>query len=353
MNKFNKIYRSRAPLRLSFGGGGTDVDPYARNHGGMVINATIDMHSHAILEISENKKITFIASDLGKEKVFDSTSEIPVDNVLRIHCEVYNTIVRDFLNGDPLSFTLTTFSDAMPGSGLGTSSTMVVTILKVFDEWLKLDLSDYQLADLAYKIEREYLGIAGGKQDQYSAVFGGFNFMEFGPGDRVLVNPLRLKKEIIMELESYLVLYSTGRSRDSGKIIEEQKNNLNQKHTDVQYYNNLKQYSVELKESLLRGDYLKFACLINQSWNAKKELAKNVTNSKIDNLYDFALLNGAIAGKISGAGGGGMFMLVVRPENKLQLISKLNSLKGQGQVERFHFSRFGAESWAYLKNILG
>lgn len=202
------IIRSKAPLRLGLAGGGSDVSPYSDLYGGLILNATINLYAHCTIEETQNGKIEIIATDIGQAAIFESLPVLPVDGTLNLHKGVYNRIVKDFRVPVP-SCRITTYSDAPPGSGLGSSSTMVVAIVKAFVEWLNLPLGDYEIARLAYEIERKDLALSGGKQDQYAATFGGFNFMEFLKDDHVIVNPLRIKKWVVDELEASILLYYT------------------------------------------------------------------------------------------------------------------------------------------------
>jgi D-glycero-alpha-D-manno-heptose-7-phosphate kinase len=224
-----KIIRARAPLRLGLAGGGTDVSPFSDEHGGCVLNATIDLYAQAILEPRDDGRVSFSAQDREEEVELTADADMPDAEPLRLHRGIYRRIVRQFNGGKPLSLKLTTFADAPAGSGLGTSSTMVVCILQAYSEWLQLGLGEYDIAHLAFEIERIELGLAGGKQDQYAAAFGGFNFIEFGAADRVLVNPLRVKDWVINELEASTILYYTGQSRESAHIIQEQIDNTKAK----------------------------------------------------------------------------------------------------------------------------
>ena len=249
------IIRSRAPLRLGLGGGGTDVSPFSDEYGGYTLSATINMYAYCTLEPTNNHTVEFIASDLKKHFRSDALSELPVDNELPLHKEIYNEIVRNFNHGKPLSFRMVTFSDALPGSGLGSSSTIVVAMLHAFMEWLHLPLGDYDLARLAYRIERENLGLKGGRQDQYSAAFGGINFMEYYNDNKVIVNPLRIKTWVKNELEDSLVLFYTGQSRDSSTIIEEQIKNAQKKVPEaLGAMHETKRIAMEMKEYILTGN---------------------------------------------------------------------------------------------------
>nr|WP_199065525.1 GHMP kinase [Chromobacterium sp. ASV5] len=348
----NQIYRARAPLRLGLAGGGTDVSPFSEEQGGFVLNATVDLYAQAILEPRNDGRIILAAEDREEYVELDVISALPDVDPLRLHRGIYNRIIRQFNEGKPLSFKLTTFADAPAGSGLGTSSTMVVCIIQVFSEWLDLGLGEYEIAHLAYEIEREELKLAGGKQDQYAAAFGGFNFIEFGPGsDRVLVNPLRIKEHIRNELEASTVLFYTGQSRESAKIIEQQIESAKIKSSpSVAAMVALKEDAVRMKEAILRGDLRRYAEILRQSWQAKKQLARSVSSPQLDAIYDDAISAGALAGKISGAGGGGFFMFFAPPNKRMALIRRLQ--KHDGQVMNFHFTTMGVQSWVQNKIIM-
>ncbi len=342
--KSRKIIRARAPLRLGLAGGGTDVSPYSDEHGGSVLNATIDLYAQCILQPLDDNKVIFRAEDREEEVTFNSTDDIADQEPLRLHRGVYQRVIRQYNSGKPLSLKLTTFADAPAGSGLGTSSTMVVSMLHAYSEWLQLGLGEYDIAHLAYEIEREDLRMAGGKQDQYATAFGGFNYIEFGPGDRVLVNPLRIKDWVLNELETSTVLYYTGKSRESANIIQQQINNTKSKNTrSIEAMHDLKRDALAMKEAILRGDLTKYAQILGQSWIAKKRTAQNVSNPEIDAVYSRAVSAGALAGKISGAGGGGFMMFFVPPSHRMKLIRELNM--EQGSVLNFHFTTLGAQSW--------
>jgi D-glycero-alpha-D-manno-heptose-7-phosphate kinase len=249
-----------------------------------------------------------------------------------------------FNNDQPLSFEMTTYSDAPAGSGLGSSSTMVVAILKAFQEWLDLPLGEYDMARLAYEVERIDIGLSGGKQDQYAATFGGFNFIEFYKGDRVIVNPLRIKSWIVNELEDSLLLYYTGTSRDSAKIIDEQvKSTTNHSSKSIEGMHELKKSALIMKEALLKGDFVSFAECLQHGWESKKKLSSVVSNPEIDKIYDFIMDNGAKAAKISGAGGGGFMMILCEPTKRFALKEALKNTDGKVMVTSF--TQKGTKSW--------
>ena len=338
------LIRSKAPLRLGFAGGGTDVSPYSDEYGGYVLNATIDMYAYCTIEVTDDNQVTFQAAD--RDEIFQSTAhpEFALDGLLDLHKGAYNRIVREFNQHQPLSFKMTTYSDAPAGSGLGASSTMVVTMLKAYQEWLNLPLGDYDLAHLAYEVERVDVGLNGGKQDQYAATFGGFNFMEFYAGDRVIVNPLRVKNWILNELEDSMVLFYTGTSRESAKIINEQiENTKNRNEKSLNAMHELKADALRMKEVLLKGDILKFGEYLGKSWNAKKQMAQSISNDFINAIYDAAIDAGAYSGKVSGAGGGGFMIFLTDSTQKLKVVSALNQFNGK--VINAHFTKNGTLGW--------
>lgn len=341
------LVRARAPLRLGIAGGGTDVSPYCDLYGGYVLNATIDLYAHSTLESCDDGMVHFEARDYQRQVSIglgDLDRVSTSDCELALHLGVYRRIVRDYLQGDHPSLRLTTYSDAAAGSGLGTSSTLVVSMLKAFVEYFSLPLGEYEIAHLAYEIERIDVGLQGGKQDQYAATFGGFNFMEFYANDRVIVNPLRVKNWIISELESSLVLYFTGVSRDSASIISGQVDRVRDKSpVTTGALDSIKEGAVHMKESLLKGSIREFGEWLDSSWQAKKRLSDNVSNSALDAVYDMAKAAGAYAGKVSGAGGGGFMMFLVDPVRRIDVIRALSATPGQ--VMSCHFVKWGTEGW--------
>jgi D-glycero-alpha-D-manno-heptose-7-phosphate kinase len=338
------IYRSKSPLRIGLAGGGTDVAPYSDIYGGAILNATISMYAYATIEPFNGNKIIINSIDNNELVEFNSTNEISLDGKLSLHKGVHNRVTKDF-GLKNLSYKLTTFVDAPPGSGLGTSSTLAVTILGAFAEWLKLPLGEYDIAHLAYQIERNDLKMAGGKQDQYAATFGGVNFMEFYKDEKVIVNPLRIRSKFLNELSHNLILYFTGTSRLSSKIIETQRQNVfSQNKQSIEAMHQLKKQAVMMKEAVLKGELEEIGEILDYGWRFKKQMAEGITNPLIDKIYESAMLAGASGGKISGAGGGG-FMIFYCPGNSRSEVIKAVEAFG-GQVKLYEFTERGLTSWS-------
>jgi D-glycero-alpha-D-manno-heptose-7-phosphate kinase len=338
------IYRSKAPLRIGLAGGGTDVSPYSDLYGGTILNATISLYAHASIECLPEKKIILETNDRSERQEYEWAKEIKTDGHLDLLKGVYNAIQKDYgqIEG---GFKLSTFVDAPAGSGLGTSSTLVVAILGAFVEMLRLPLGEYDIAHYAFEIERNQLKLAGGKQDQYAATFGGVNFMEFYSGDKVIVNPLRIKQKYLFELENNLVLYYTATSRESAKIIEQQsKNVIDKKEQSIEAMHQLKQQAQMMKEALLMGRLNEFGEILDYGYQQKRKMASGISNSLMEEIYNTARKAGASGGKISGAGGGG-FMIFYCPANtKYDVLKSLEPFGGQHRP--YHFVQHGLETWS-------
>jgi len=338
------IIRSKAPLRIGLAGGGTDVSPYSDLFGGAILNATIDLYAYASLEPLSDGSIEFVIDGSNKHLKVKSEKELKLQEDFELFIGIYNRIVKQF-NLEPLSFRLTSYIEAPQGSGLGTSSTIVVSLLGAFVEWLKLPLGNYEIAHLAYEIERVDLKMAGGKQDQYAATFGGINFMEFLSNDRVIVNPLSLKPKVIYELEHNLLLYFTATQRLSAQIIKDQVKNVENKNEQaIDAMHHLKDQAVKMKEHLLRGELSKIGEVLHYGWQNKKQMAKSISNSLIDDVYEAAIIAGATGGKISGAGGGG-FMFFYCPDVTKNKVGQAVQSFG-GRVQPFKFTAQGLTTWS-------
>jgi len=337
------IVRSKAPLRLGLAGGGTDVSPYCDRFGGAILNATINLYAYASIEPTTEKNIQIESIDRKVSVSYPSDFVLPKDGKLELIKAVYEKVVHKF-SLEPLSFKLSTYIDAPAGSGLGSSSTLVVAILGAFTEWLKLPLGEYDIAHLAYEIERVDMKMAGGRQDQYSATFGGVNFMEFYSDDKVIVNPLNIKDQYLKELAHNLLLYYTETNRFSSDIIESQvKHVISDNSNAIEATHQLKKQASLMKEVLLKGDINEVGRILDFGWQNKKGLTEGITNEFIDKIYSTAIENGATGGKISGAGGGGFMVFYCPGNSRYKVIESLQQFGGY--EKKYSFTKEGLNSW--------
>jgi D-glycero-alpha-D-manno-heptose-7-phosphate kinase len=332
-----EMIRARAPLRIGMAGGGTDVEPYASERGGYVFNTTIDKYAYCTVVPNDSNHLSIMSLDYG-------TFEAPLDGgPLKYdgNMDLIKAVSNHFNITD--GFDVFIHSEAPPGSGLGGSSTVIVSILGAATEWLGEKMTDYELAELAFKLEREELGLKGGKQDQYAAVFGGFNLMEFGRSG-VRVNKVHLKENTTNELQYCSLLCYTGRSRESANIIDSQMTRYN-KGSNTDALDASKELAVKGRTALMRGNVKEFGEILNEAWAQKKKFTPDVSNSTLDKFYETAMKNGAIGGKVSGAGGGG-FMFFVCEYDKKHLVA--NSLKKRGAtITDFMFEKKGVQTWRH------
>lgn len=337
------LVRARAPLRLGLAGGGTDLSPYSDLFGGAVLNVTIHRYAYASLALRKDNTIVLRANDLGVQE-HHAAGELPTGSGLVLHRAVFNRVFRQFLGQRKVGLELSTWAEAAPGSGLGSSSALVVAMVEAFRAKFNLPLGLYDLADVALQIERRDVGLAGGKQDHYAAAFGGVNFIEFLSNDRVIVNPMRVAPAILNELQSSIVICFTGVSRKSDNIIRRQINAVvsAQDHV-VAAMHGIKKNAFEMKEALLMGDIELLCRGMNKAWQHKKLTARPISNRKINTLEAIARENGAKAAKISGAGGGGYMMLIVDPNDKPKLVRELEAAGGVSDT--VVFTHRGVEAW--------
>ncbi len=338
------IYRSKAPLRIGLAGGGTDVSPYSDLYGGAILNATVNLYAYANIEPLAEKLIILQALDRKEEKRYAFADQLPLDGTLDLLKGVYNRMRKEY--GFPeAGFRLSTFVDAPAGSGLGTSSTLVVAIIGAFAEMLRLPLGEYDMAHLAFEIERKDLDMAGGRQDQYAATFGGVNFMEFSGEDKVIVNPLRIKQQYLFELENNLLLYYTSTSRESAAIIQKQSRNVtDKKEQSIEAMHQLKHQAQRMKEALLKGKLHEIGEILDFGFQQKRKMADGISNGLMEDIYISAKKAGATGGKISGAGGGG-FMIFYCPDiTKYQVTEALS--KFGGYCKPYQFTDHGLTSWS-------
>ena len=335
------VSKAKSPVRISFAGGGTDLTTYFYKESGVVLNATINKFTHAVLEKRDDQKISILSNDLNIKLNFKSIDDIKLDGELDLIKSVIEILKPDF------GFDLMTYSDVPPGSGLGGSAVLLSAIIGAFNNFKENKFSDYEIAELAFHAERVVMNLSGGWQDQYATVFGGFNFIEF-KDDENIVNPLRISEEIKNELEDSLILCYTGFNHDSGAIHDDQKNKMN--NTKQKKYAEIsKDIAHEMKSKLLKGQMDNFGQLLGTAWETKKKFSSKITNKFLDGIYDYGIKHGALGGKLLGAGSGGFFLFYVPTYSKIKL---MNALTKKGlQMETITFDHTGLRRWITKKKI--
>ena len=332
--------RSRSPLRISFGGGGTDVSPYCDERGGAVLSATIDRYAYATIEPADDL-IVVQSIDYDVSIAYALDEEFVYDGQLDLAKAVIDRFRAD--HGLTGGMRIRLHNDAPPGSGLGSSSAICVALAGALAAHLRVTLDPYQLAELAFRVERIDAGIKGGRQDQYATAFGGFNFIEFGR-DSTVVNPLRLRPETLYELEYGLIFAYVGGQHFSSRIIEQQVGNYRSGvASTVAAMNRIKELASEMKRALLLGDIPSFGGLLDEGWEAKKRMADGITNPRIDDVYRSAKAAGALGGKVSGAGGGGFMFFLADPAKRFAVSEALRS-EG-AELVNFTFVDEGMRAW--------
>jgi len=338
------IIRSKAPFRLEFGGGGTDVAPFTDEHGGIVFNATIDQYAYCSIASRQDNEFNVHSLDYNVVAQFKDDKDFKFDGNL----DLVKAVIKRMKNLSlfkTYGMDVVLHSDIPAGSGLGSSSTVCVALVGAMAQFYRIPLTQAEIGKLAYEIERIDLGIAGGLQDQYAAAFGGFNLMEFGKNLSVLVNPLRISQDIKNELLYHMVMINTGKARMSDGILRDQVGiYVNNPEKVLQTYIKLKEYAVEMKSAVVSGETEKFGKLLSEAWKQKKTISAKITNDHIENLYNTAMKKGAIGGRIMGAGGGGhMIFYVKNIENRRPLIAALEEA-GARHVP-FGFEDNGVQTW--------
>lgn len=338
-----KIYRSKVPFRISLGGGGTDIASFSKNHTGAVINVTLHLFTHTSLQLRDDTNVTFEWVNKDEREQHSFTNELDCSYGLKLFKATHNHIFKRF-NLEPIGYDIVTYQDVPTGSGLGTSSTLIVSLIGVYQELFNLPLGEYDIADMAVQIERNELKENGGKQDQYAAAFGGWNYMEF-KGNDVIVNPLRIKDKIQNELANNIVLYYTNSTRKSSDILEEQIHRIeNNSKTSILSLHALVEQAKMIKDCLIKGNISELGEMLDYGFKQKSQLANGIINSEISKIYETAIEAGATGGKISGAGGGG-FMIFYCPNNtKYNVINALDKLK-IGYYQPFTWTQFGLRTW--------
>ena len=338
------LIRSKAPLRISFAGGGTDVSPYPERFGGCVLSCTIDKYAYVTLRSRADTQIAIRSLDYGIDLTYDPSELVSERGQLRL----VDSIVRRF-NASGIDIFM--HSDAPPGSGLGSSSAMIVALCAALARFGGHEMSMYDLADLAYEIERDDLGITGGMQDQFAATFGGFNFIEFAASG-VVVNPLRMSDSTLNELHYHLSLCYTGATRVSSNILAEQTRRVEDNNEEALLaLHQIRSLTIDLKRVLLRNDLVRFGELLHESWLCKRQLASSITNAQIDAMYDAARTAGAWGGKILGAGGGGYLLFAMPFRRRSDVASALEALGGH--MTDFQFDTMGVRTWTADEDTWG
>jgi D-glycero-alpha-D-manno-heptose-7-phosphate kinase len=333
------LVRARAPLRVSFAGGGTDVPPFPDDEGGLVLSATIARYATATLRPRQDRQITLESLDFGVSVDFGMDEPLLFDGRL----DLVKTAIARFLDKDASGFDLYLHSSAPPGSGLGSSSAMIVALVGLLQNHYRLTMTDYEIAHLAYVLEREELGISGGLQDHYAATFGGFNYLELS-GSHVVVNPLRIDSDVINELEHNLLLCYTGRTRLSDHIIDDQTARYRRQDTEaLDGLRRQKTLAREMKDALLRNRLSEFGELLGEAWQQKRRMSPKIATPFIDEAYDLAIRSGALGGKVTGAGGGG-YMLFYCPFNRRHLVAEALIKLGL-TVSEVSFDLAGLRTW--------
>ena len=338
-----RVLRARAPLRVSFAGGGTDVPPFPRLEGGAVLSATISSFAYSTLRPRADNLVTVQSLDFGLSVNFGIDDPIVFDGELDLPKAAIRRVMSHPGAHRSSGFDLFLHTNAPPGSGLGSSSAVVVCVVGVVAEHCGLDLTNYEVAEMACLLERQDLGISGGLQDQYAAAFGGFNFMEF-TGDEVLVNPLRIQESTVRELEHNMLLTYTGRTRFSDHIIEDQVARFEAGESEaVNGLRAQRELAVEMKRLLLRGEVNEFGVMLGEAWRQKRRMSDRISTPLIDEAVDVALRNGALGGKVTGAGGGGYMLFCCEFERRHLVAESL--IKLGLTVSEFSFSKNGLTTW--------
>ena len=324
---------AQAPLRIGFSGGGTDVAPYRTQFGGAVVTCSISKFVYTrifpisdprfeLCSLDQETQLSFTLSDARLSQ--DSLARVP--SAIKLHLATHQWIIETYLDGKTPCIRVETFSEAPTGSGLGGSSTLVVSLLTAYSRYFDLELQPEETASAAFYIEREICGFAGGLQDQYASAFGGLNFLKFGPGSGVEVEPIKVPNGFIERLNASLLMLNTGISRHSATIITNQQEKMSRGSESVADFDRLKQSAFQMRDAIESNDIDRVAELMFSAWAHKRATSTKVSNSDLDRLIDIAIENGALAGKVSGAGGGG-FLLFMTPVSKRKNV--IDSLVGQ------------------------
>ena len=330
------LARARAPVRMSFCGGGTDLTYFFIDHPAAVLSCTVGLYAHATLVPRNDQQISIHAEDLGREEHFDSLTELLVAGEKSLLATIIAVIKPSY------GFDLFLRSDFPVGSGLGGSSAATTATIAVFNELRQDRWSTYEIAELAFQAERLCFGIAGGWQDQYASAFGGFNLIEF-ENQRNLVHPIRLEEPIRNEFESCLLLCNTGISHDSGRLHEQQREEIAAQESQTELLHASVTLCRRMHRHLIRGELHGVGVCLDEAWHLKKRFSTAISDGRLDDIYDAAIAAGSVGGKLLGAGGGGFFLFYVQPQLRQRVIRVLSELGCQTQ--NFRFESSGVTSW--------
>jgi len=336
-----KTVFAKAPLRLAMAGGGTDLQPYWSMYGGVVLNGTIDQYAYCKIEPSDRWVFKSLDLDVVETSFFFDSDDKYHTSPLKLLINTYQYLTKG-LYRSPVK--ITTYVEAPPGSGLGSSSALVVALVAAISEYYGLPKGEYDIAEDAIKIEREICNLPGGKQDQFAAAFGGFNYMEFLLDGRTIVNPLRLNHKTQNMIELNTVLYYVGKPRKDANVIVNTSKNLVDNSKVIEATHKIKEACIEYKNALLTADFDNVSKLMNTYWKMKMETNENVASDELIDAYNYALQNGATGAKISGAGGGGHMIIFTNFEKRHRLITALKKRK-VGRVVPFKFVKHGVDVW--------
>ncbi|MGV3665398.1 MAG: CBS domain-containing protein [Leptospira bouyouniensis] len=339
-----KVYaRARSPVRISFGGGGSDLTHFFSSEKGAVINSTVSLYTHATLRIREDYKIILNSRDLKESVEFNDLEDLLKRET---KFKLFQSIIK--VARPNFGFELFVHSDYPMNSGLGGSAVVSSAILGCFNQFRKDKWDNHEIAELAFQAERLDMGIAGGWQDQYATVFGGFNFMEFAM-DQNIVHPLRLSKDTMIELEESLILCDTATTHDSGNIHDDQRESMKQSDIKQKVQSNV-ELTYEMRNHLLRGRLMQFGLCLHKAWEIKRGLSSKISNQFLDKIYNDAIANGAIGGKLLGAGGGGFFLFYVPPFDRHKILNWMDSI---GLNYRpFRFDSEGLQAWTVREELI-
>ena len=300
----------RSPVRISFGGGGTDLPTYYEKYSGAVLSTTINKYFYTILSRRNDDKIQVISSDLRTIETWHDLNRL---NRPGTELEIPLAVLKELQCAIPLDLFMA--SEIPPGTGLGSSASVCVGLLKALSAYLRLGLSRHQLAETAFHIARHVLGHPVGKQDEYASAFGGLNYITFHPDGSTTVKPVELEPDVLRELESNLMLFFTGAAHNSWEILGEQERVADASSSvSLASLQTIHHLARDMREVLVEGDLHRFGRLLDDAWDAKRRLSSKISNSRIDQLYEMARQHGALGGKITGAGGGGFLLLYCEAE---------------------------------------